>query len=163
MFTKYEHYFCHIFFQLSPDTSNDLKTSKWFSTTINTTSKYIPKRLRICINWNIPFQTQIYLVNVLLNWTLWNKIYFIKTVFENFIKWSLKGMILIDAYSGPLGYLLLCCGSRSWEMFPFFFRLALAILCFFFTKTNLNYTILAYIDTFGGHFSHPLSMGSVWS
>ena len=53
-------------------------------------------------------------------WTLWNKIYLIKTVFENFIKWGLKGGILIDADSAPLGYVLWCCGSRSWEVFTFF-------------------------------------------
>ena len=32
-----------------------------------TASKYIPKRPRICINWNPPFQTQIYLVKVPIN------------------------------------------------------------------------------------------------
>ena len=47
----------------------------------NTTaaSKYMPKRSIICIIWNPPCQTQIYLVKVSLN------------VFENFMKWGLKG------------------------------------------------------------------------
>jgi len=44
-------------------------------------------------------------------WTLWNKIYFIKTVFENFMKWGLKGGISIDADSGPPRYVLWCCGG----------------------------------------------------
>ena len=37
---------------------------------------------------------------------LWNKIYFIKTVFETFMKWGLKGGISIDTDSWPLGYVL---------------------------------------------------------
>ena len=36
-------------------------------TNTTTASKYIPKRTRICIDWNPPFQTQIYLVKVPLN------------------------------------------------------------------------------------------------
>ena len=39
----------------------NLKKSKHFSTSTTTASKRIPKRPRICINWNLPFQTQIYL------------------------------------------------------------------------------------------------------
>ena len=45
----------------------NLKKSKDFSTSTSTASKYIPKRPRICINWNPPFQIKIYLVNVPLN------------------------------------------------------------------------------------------------
>ena len=44
-------------------------------------------------------------------WALWSKIYFIKTVFENFMKWGLKGGISIDADSGPPRYVLWCCGG----------------------------------------------------
>ena len=36
-------------------------------TNTTTASKCMPKRPRICINWNPPFQTQIYLVKVPLN------------------------------------------------------------------------------------------------
>ena len=32
----------------------------------------------------------------------------------------LKGGISIDADSGPIGYVLWCCGSRSWEVLTFF-------------------------------------------
>ena len=52
-------------------------------------------------------------------WTLWNKIYFIKTVFENFMKWGLKGGISIATDFGPLGYVLWCCGSGSQGFFTF--------------------------------------------
>ena len=45
----------------------NLNKSKKVLTFTTTASKYIPKRPRICINWNPPFQTQIYLVKVPLN------------------------------------------------------------------------------------------------
>ena len=51
---------------------------------------------------------------------LWRKIYFIKkTVFENFMKWGMKGGISIATDSGPLGYVLWCCGSRTQDFFTF--------------------------------------------
>ena len=94
----------------------NLNKSEKVLTSTTTASKYIPKRPRICINWNPPFQTQIYLVKVPLNVNivkqdLLNK----KTVFENFMKWCLKGGISIDTDSGPLW----CCGSRSQDFFTF--------------------------------------------
>ena len=48
-------------------------------------------------------------VNILKQDLLYKKI-----VFENFMKWGMKGGISIDADSGPLGYEFPCCGSRSW-------------------------------------------------
>jgi hypothetical protein len=36
------------------------------------------------------------------------------------MKCCLKGGILIDTYSWPLGYVLWCCGSRSQVLFTFF-------------------------------------------
>ena len=42
-----------------------------------------------------------------------------ETVFENFMKWGLKGGISIDTDSGPHGYVLWCCGSRSQDFFTF--------------------------------------------
>ena len=47
----------------------NLNKSVWLMTNTTTASKYvyIPKRTRIDINWNSPFQTQIYLVKVPLN------------------------------------------------------------------------------------------------
>ena len=45
----------------------NLKKSKKVLTFTTTASKCMPKRPRICINWNLPFQTQIYLVKVPLN------------------------------------------------------------------------------------------------
>ena len=48
-------------------------------------------------------------------WTLWNKLYFIENSF-----WKLYEVRSeIDADSGPLGYVLWCCGSRSWEELTF--------------------------------------------
>ena len=69
-----------------------------------------PKRPRICINWNLPFQTQIYLVKILLivnivKQDLLNK----KQFFKNFMKWGLKGGISIEENSGPPRYVLWCC------------------------------------------------------
>ena len=63
---------------------------------INTTtaSKYIPRRLRICINWNFLFKTQIYLVKAYLSVNIAKqdlRTYFVKSVLENIMKWSLKG------------------------------------------------------------------------
>ena len=52
-----------------------------------------------------------------LIWTLWNKIYLIKTVFESEV---LKRRISIDTDSVPLSYSLLsCCGSRNQEELTF--------------------------------------------
>ena len=45
------------------------------------------------------------------------------------MKWGMKGYFKIDTYSGPLGYVFWCCGSRSQDFFLVLFRLALAILC----------------------------------
>ena len=68
-----------------------------------------------------PFQTQIYLVNVLFNVNIVKQdLLNTKQFFLNFMKLDLKGWISIDADSGPLGYVLWCCGSRSWEVFTFF-------------------------------------------
>ena len=52
---------------------------------------------------------------------MYNKIYFKKkTIFQNFMKWGLKGGISINTDSGPLGYVLWCCGSRSSRLFYFY-------------------------------------------
>ena len=40
---------------------------KKVNTSTATASKYIPKKPRVCINWNPPFQTKIYLVKETLN------------------------------------------------------------------------------------------------
>ena len=71
-------------------------------------------------------------------WTLWNKIYFIKTVFENFMEWSLKGGFQLMLILVPLGMhfdaVVVFVTSQT-----LLFWLALAILCtrpFFWPKTN---------------------------
>ena len=49
-------------------------------------------------------------------WTLWNKIYFIKSSFWNFYEVRTeRGGGSIDADSGAHGYVLWCCGSTSRE------------------------------------------------
>ena len=45
----------------------NLNKSEVFFTNTTTATKYIPRRSRICIDWNISFQSQIYLVKVPLN------------------------------------------------------------------------------------------------
>ena len=91
----------------------NLNKSVWLVTNTTTASKYvyIPKRTRIDINWNSPFQTQIYLVKVPLNVNIVKQDLLNKKVFENFMKWGLKVGISIDADSGPLRHALWCCGS----------------------------------------------------
>ena len=39
------------------------------------------------------------------------------------MKWGLKGGISIDTDSGPLGYVLWCCGSRSQDFFFTFIQI----------------------------------------
>ena len=53
-------------------------------------------------------------------WILWNKIYFIETVFKKFMKWGLKGEISIDVDSGPPSYVLWCCGGFCHQPDSFF-------------------------------------------
>ena len=95
-----------------------MKKSKYFSTYTTTASKYIPKKPRVCINWNPPFHTSLH--KIFKNCFLLSKSCFTMFTFRGtFTKWIWvwKGGISIDADSGPLGYV---CRSRSWEVFPFF-------------------------------------------
>ena len=84
----------------------DMNKSEMFGTNATSASKYIPKRPWICINWNPPFQTKIYLVKAPLN---------VSIVFEIFIKQGLK----IDADCRPFRSVLWCCGSVCHELFTF--------------------------------------------
>ena len=93
-------------------------------------SKYIPRRPRISINWNPPFQTQIYLVSSKKNF------------FWNFMKWGLKGGISIEADSGPPRYVLWCCGGICHQL-PNFFKIG---CCHTVTSMHLNYWI-TFSDT----------------
>ena len=81
----------------------NLNKSKFFLTSATTASKYILKRTRICINWNL--KSHLSDPNLLskstskckhceTRFSLW------KTVFENFMNLGLKGGISIDADSG---------------------------------------------------------------
>ena len=102
----------------------NLKKSKYFSTSTTTASKYIHKRLRICINWNLPFQTQIYLVNVPLNVNnIKQDLQFLKIVWSDVWKEGFQLMQILG---------LLCMYFDAVvvevEKYWLFFRLALAIL-----------------------------------
>ena len=106
----------------------NLNKSKKVLTSTTTASKYIPKRPRICINWNPPFQTQIYLVKVPLNVNivkqdLLNKKQFLK------ILWSevWKGGFQLIQILGLLGMYFDAVVAEV-KTFLLLFRLTLAIL-----------------------------------
>ena len=81
------------------------------------------RRSGICITWNLPFQMQIYLIKVPLNVNIVKKQDLLhKRVFENFMKWGLKGRIL-----GLLGMYFDAVVVEV-ENYLLFFRLALAML-----------------------------------
>ena len=105
----------------------NLNKSKKVLTSTTTVSKYILKRPRICINWNPPFQTQIYLVKVPLNVNivkqdLLNKKQFLK------ILWSevWKGGFQLIQILGLLGMYFDAVVVEV-KTFLLLFRLALAI------------------------------------
>ena len=82
----------------------NLNKSKKVLTSTTTVSKYIPKRPRIYINWNPPFQSQIYLVKTPLNVNivkqdLLNKKRFLKILWN--VVW--KGGFLLIQILGFLG------------------------------------------------------------
>ena len=104
----------------------NLNESKKVLTCTTTASKYIPMRPRICINWNPPFQTQIYLVKVCTSKCEHCKTRFI-TVFEYFMKWDVKGGTLLGSRSERLkdqALLLILwavlegCTNRAWPFQP---------------------------------------------
>ena len=110
----------------------------------NTTaaSKYIPRRPRISINWNPPFQTSLHKISKVLFFRL-TKIFFrnifcsvskqkkirfgaIRKFLKNYIFWNLLSKfgsergISIDAVSGPPSYVLWCCGGICHQLPTFF-------------------------------------------
>ena len=98
----------------------NLNKSKKVLTSTTTASKYIPKRPRICINWNTAFKIQIYLVNCKSTSKCKHcETTLKKTVFENFMKWGLKGGSQLIQTRGSLGYVLWCCSSSSQDFFTF--------------------------------------------
>ena len=106
----------------------NLKESKYFSTSTTTASKYIPKRPRICINWNPLFQTQIYLVNVPLNVNivkqdLLNKKQFLKILWSEVWKGGFQLMQILGLFGMYFDSVVV-----EVEKYLLFFRLALAIL-----------------------------------
>ena len=78
----------------------NLNKSKKVLTFTTIASKYMHKRPRICINWNPPFQTQIYLVKVPLNMNimkqdLLNKKQFLTILWSEVWKWGFPLMQIL--------------------------------------------------------------------
>ena len=84
----------------------NLNKSEWLVTNTTAASKYIPKRPRICINWNSPFQTSLHKI-------FKNCFLISKSCFTMFTFWG----TFTD--SGPLRYVLWCCGSICHDFFTF--------------------------------------------
>ena len=64
----------------------NLNKSVWLVTNTTTASKYIPKRTRICINWNPPFQTSLH--KIFKNCFIWSKSCFTMFTFIVGLKWG---------------------------------------------------------------------------
>ena len=102
--------------------------SKNVLTFTTTASKYIPKRPRICITWNPPFQTQIYLVKVPLNVNiakqdLLHKKQFLKILWSEVWKGGFQLMLILVLLS-----MFFDAAVVFSKTFLLLFRLALAIL-----------------------------------
>ena len=104
------------------------KSKKVLNYSTTTASKYIPKRTRICINWNPPFQIQIYLVKVPLNVNIVKQDLLNKKQFKkNLCSYFWKGGFQLIQILGLLGMYF---GAVVVEVMTFLLlvRLALAIL-----------------------------------
>ena len=125
----------------------NLYKSKKVLTSTTTASKYIPKRPRICINWNPSFQTSLH--KIFKNCYLLSKLCFTMFTFRG--SWVWKGVISIDAFSGPLGYVFWCCGSKSHDFFTFIqIGSGYTVLCDAFS--NLNALVQPFVLlSFWGH------------
>ena len=89
----------------------NLNKSVWLVTNTTTASEFIPKRTRIYINWNPPFQTQIYLVKVPLNVNIEQvDLLHKKQVFLQFYEARSK-----KGDSGPRRYVLWCHGGICYQ------------------------------------------------
>ena len=103
-------------------TRANLNKSEWLVTNTTAASNYIPKRPRICINWNPPFRPHFikfsnpvsyisYEVNLASQCSHLEVLYYANL--------GLKGGISIYADSGSLMYVLWCCGSICHQPFTF--------------------------------------------
>ena len=106
----------------------NLNKSKKVLTFTTTASKCMPKRPRICINWNPPFQTQIYLVKVPLNVNivkqdLLHKKQFLKILWSEVWKGGFQLMQILVLLGMYFDAVVVFVTSQT-----ILFRLALAIL-----------------------------------
>ena len=108
----------------------NLNKSKKVSNSTTMASKYIPKRPRICINWNSPLQTQIYLVHVPLNVNTVKQDLLHKKQFLKILRSEVwKGGFQLIQILGLLGMYFDAVGVE-FQTFLLLFRLALVILCY---------------------------------
>ena len=122
---------CHLLQNLVPGHTMaraNLNKSVWLVTNTTTASKYIPKKTRICINWNSPFQTKIYLVKVplsvnIVKQDLLHKKQFLKILWRKVWKGGFQLMLILDLLGMYFDALVLFVTSQT-----LLFRLALAIL-----------------------------------
>ena len=78
-------------------------------TNTTTASKYIPRRARICINWNPPFKTQIYFVKARPSVNI------VKEDLHNSLKQFLTNL-WSEVWKGDFNW---CCGSICHQVFTF--------------------------------------------
>ena len=106
----------------------NLNKSVWLVTNTTTASKFIPKRTRICLNWNPPFQTQNYLIKVSINVKIVKQDLLHKKQFLK-ILWSevWKGGFQLIQILGLMGMYFDAVVVEV-KTFLLLFRLALAIL-----------------------------------
>ena len=113
--------FIKIFFGTFTDHSMDRVNLNKSKKVLTKASKYIPKRSRICINWNPPFQIQIYSVKLPQNVNI------VKQDLHNHNKNSFWKFYEMRSERGDFNwykfwafcYVLWCCGSRSQDFFTF--------------------------------------------
>ena len=135
-----------IFWRDHSMTTANLNKSKDLVIDTTTASKYIPRKSRICINRNPPFKTQIYFVKAHLSVNIVKQdlhTYFIITVFENFMKWSLKGcqlMLILGLLSVYFDAAVVFVTKSS-----LLYRLTLAILCDITSQNSLKYPLPSQI------------------
>ena len=86
----------------------NLNKSVWLVTNTTTASKYIPRRTRISINWNPSFQTSLH--KIFKYCFLWSKSCSHLEVLL-LSKFGSERGTSFDGDSGPLWYVLWCCGG----------------------------------------------------
>ena len=116
----------------------NLNKSVWLVINTTTASKYTPRRTRISIHWNPPFQTQIYLVKVplsvnIVKQDLLHKKQFLKILWSEFWKGGFQLMLILVLLGMYFDAVVVFVTSQT-----LLYRLALAILWCRFAQTALK-------------------------